>query len=106
MKKLFVLLLIAICVIAWFNEPIMNKLGMVKTATAKQSYSLPKSNFILPDPVPEDKKPPVCISLAEYTEQAKTNPNAYNLLLQCGQQEEDRTEIDKLMNFFSHLKYE
>jgi hypothetical protein len=106
MKKLFLLLLFAICTIFWFNEPIMKKLGMLNTASATQSYSLPKSNFILPDPVPEDKKPPVCMSLAEYTEQAKTNPNAYNLLLQCGQQEEDRTEFDKLMNFFSRLKYE
>ena len=106
MKKLLLPLLFAICAIGWFNEPIIKKLGIVKTASATQSYSLPKSNFILPDQVSEDKKLSACMSLAEYTEQAKTNPNAYYGLFQCGQSEEDRTKFDKLMNFFAHLKYE
>ncbi len=106
MNKLLLLLLFAICALGWFREPIMKKLGIVKTISAPQSYSLPKSNFILPDPVPEDKKPPACMSLAEYTEKAKADPNAYYKFLYCDEQEMNRTEFDKLMNFFSRLKYE
>lgn len=106
LKKLFLLLLFAICAIVWLKEPIKKKLGVEKTASATPTYSLPRSNFILPDPVPLENNQPPCLSLAEYVEQAKTNPGAYNQLLNCGQQEAKRTDFDKLMNFLSRLKYE
>jgi hypothetical protein len=98
MKKI-ILLLLAICCIGWYSGPILKKLGIVKTA------SVPQSNFILPDPEPPENKPTACMTLAEYTEQVKTDPNAYNKLLLCDPQQE-RTKFDKLMNLFSHAKYE
>lgn len=106
MKKLLLLLLFAILAIAWLSIPIKKPVAMIRADSAPQINSLPKSNFILPDPVPDEKKPPVCMSLAEYAKQAKTNPNAYYLLMHCDDQAEDRTELDKLLNYLSRLKYE
>lgn len=107
LKKLFLPLLIIICAIGWFSEPIMNKLGVVKVESIPESYSLPKSNFILPDQVPTDnKKPAPCVTLAEYVQQANSNPNAYYKLFNCDQSVEQRTELDKLINFLQYLKYE
>ena len=99
MKKTF-LLILAIGVIGWYSWPNMKKMGVVKTV------SVPQSNFILPAPEPPANKPTPCMTLAEYTEQAKTDPNAYYKLLLCPQQDQERTSFDKLMNLFAHAKYE
>lgn len=99
MKKTL-LLLIAICAIGWFGWPIMKNMGMATTA------SVPQSNFILPDPEPPENKPTPCMTLTEFTEQVKTDPNAYNKLLLCPQQDQERPPFDKLMNLFAHGKYE
>jgi len=42
----------------------------------------------------------------EYTELAKTDPEAYRKLMASHQQQPERSEIDKLMNFFTRFKYE
>lgn len=100
MKKLLVLLLLAICVIGWRSETIMQQLGRMNAASEPQSYSIESLT------IPADKKAPQGMSLTEYAELAKTDPDAYRKLFQSHQQEEKRSEIDKLMNFFAHLKYE
>ncbi len=108
MKKLLVLF-VFICAIAWFSEPIMKNIGIVKPAPVPVSALLPKSNFIVPDPVAKPvatNKPTDCMSVSTFAQQANSDPNAYNKLLNCNQTEEERTEFDKLMNFFSRLKYE
>jgi len=99
LKKLLVLLLFSICAIGWRSEAIMQQLGMAKTATEPQSYSIESL-------APADKKAPQGMSLTEYAELAKTDPDAYRKLIQSHQQEQERSEVDKLMNFFAHLKYE
>jgi hypothetical protein len=101
MKKLLILIL-AIGVIVWFRQPILLKILPAKVATA----AIPKSNFIIPDPEPVQSKPVQCMTLAEFTQQANTDPLAYNKLLQCDQQPQERTAFDKLMNLFSRAKYE
>ena len=100
----------AIGAIGWFHGPIkpwdMEKTLLITNSNSNSnSYSLPKSNFILPDPEPDNKKSS-CITLAEYTQQANSDPNAYYKLFNCGQTEQERTEADKLINFLAHLKYE
>jgi len=100
MKKLLLLLLFAICAIGWRSEAIMQKLGMVNIVSAPQSYSIQSLT------VPADEKPPDGMSLTEYAELAKTDPDAYRKLFLSHQQEQERSEIDKLMNFFTRLKYE
>jgi hypothetical protein len=105
-KALLLLVLIAICAIGWYRVPIMKKFGILKPETTALANSLPKSNFILPDPVPVGSKPPPCMTLAEYTEKQNTDPNAYYKFLYCDEQATNRTEFEKLMNFFTRLKYE
>lgn len=108
MKKLAILLVI-ICAVGWFREPIIKNLGLVQAPPVPVSAILPKSNFIVPDqaPVPvATNKPADCISISAYAQQTNSDPNAYHKLLNCNQTEEERTEFDKLMNFFSRLKYE
>ena len=46
------------------------------------------------------------MSLTEYAELARTDPDAYRKLIASHQQEPERSEVDKLMNFFTRLKYE
>ena len=46
------------------------------------------------------------MSLTDFAELAKTDPDAYRKLLASHQQEPERREVDKLMNFFTRLKYE
>jgi hypothetical protein len=106
LKILLLLLLVAICAIGWFSKPILQKLDIVNVAAVPESYTLPKSNFIIPDPVPAETKKAGCITLAEYLQQANSNPKSYYQLFDCGQSAEDRTEADKLINFLQHLKYE
>src|SRR5438105_6877228 len=91
MKKLLLLLLFAICAIGWRSETIMSMLGIVKHASAPQSVA---------------QKLPAGMSLTQYAELAKTDPDAYRKLFLSHQQEQERSEVDKLMNFFTQLKYE
>lgn len=46
------------------------------------------------------------MTFSEYAELAKTDPDAYRKLIASLQQDQERGEIDKLMNFFTRLKYE
>jgi len=99
MKKLLLLLLIAICGIGYRSASFMEAIGMAKPAVAQpvSIESLMAS---------ADKKPPAGMSLTEYAELAKKDPDAYRKLFASHQQEPERSEVDKLMNFFTRLKYE
>jgi len=97
---LILILLLAICTIGWRNESIMKMLGMVNTVTAPQSYSIQSLT------VPANKKPVSGMSLTEYAELAKTDPDAYRKLFQSHQQGAGHSETDKLMNFLARFKYE
>jgi hypothetical protein len=100
MKKMLLLLLVAICTIGWRSETIMQALGMLNTVSAAAPYSIQSLTAAA------DKKPHAGMSLTEYAELTKTDPNAYHKLFQSHQQDQERSEIDKLMNFFTRLKYE
>ncbi|CAN5133260.1 hypothetical protein BH11PSE11_BH11PSE11_34450 [soil metagenome] len=100
MKKLLLLLLFAICAGGWQSGAIVDLLGLNKPPPKTRSFSIESLT------VPADKNRPRGMSLTEYAELAKTDPDAYRKLFQSHEQAQERTEVDKLMNFFTRLKYE
>ncbi len=100
MKKLLLLLLIAICTIGYRTPAIMQAIGMARPSPATQTVSVESLM------ASAGKKPPAGMSLTEFAELAKKDPDAYRKLFASHQQEQERSELDKLMNFFTRLKYE
>jgi len=96
-KKLLLIFLFAICTIGYRSESIMQMIGMAKPIHSPQSYSIQSLT------VPAKS---TGMSLTQYAELAKTDPDAYRKLFLSHQQEQERSEVDKLMNFFTRLKYE
>ena len=95
MKKLLLVFLFSICAIGWRSESIMSLIGMAP----------PTAPAVSPPPVGRVAAV-VGMSLTEYAELARTDPDAYRKLLASHQQDQERSEVDKLMNFFTRLKYE
>ena len=77
----------------------MQMIGTAKPIASPPSYSIQSLT------IPENRKP-TGMTLTDYAELAKTDPDAYRKLFASHQQEKERSEIDKLMNFFTRLKYE
>ena len=84
----------------WQSELIMQMLGLAGKVSAPQTYSIQSLT------IPAGKQQNAGMSLTEYADLAKTDPDAYRKLLQSNQQEQERSEVDKLMNFLARLKYE
>lgn len=100
MKKLLILLLISICAIAWPSESLVHRLQTLSSTT-------PSSTVSIRDLVAaRDSKKLRSMSLHEYAELAKTDPKAYRKLMQSHLVEEERNEVDKLMNLLARGKYE
>lgn len=99
MKKLLLILLFSICAIGWRSESIMAMIGLAQPVVSPQSVAL--KSLIVPA-----NAQAAGMSLKDYAELAKTDPDAYRKLIASHQQEPERREIDKLMNFFTRLKYE
>ena len=103
MKALLLTTLVALCLIGWFSPAVVNYLSgqdrmqVVETGSAQ---SLAASQEEMAQGAPQG------MSLAEYEALAKKDPEAYQKLLKSREQSAPRSEIDKLMNFFAHLKYE
>lgn len=97
MKKLLLLLLIGICGLAWRSEDILKMIGMASQPSAA------KAQLQMPAP---GQKAPAGMSISEYAELARTDPDAYRKLFASHQQAEERSQVDKLMNFLAHGKYE
>ena len=94
MKTLLLVFLFSIGVIAWRSESIMSLIGMAKPVVAAQSLGSSPETL------------PAGMSLTEYAELARSDPDAYRKLLASHQHDQQRSEIDKLVNFFTRLKYE
>ena len=93
MKRLLLLLLIALCGIAWRSADVMEALGLAQ-AQAPAATLVPLSGGARP------------MSLHEYAELAKSDPEAYRKLIDSMRAPQERSEVDKLMNFFARGKYE
>jgi hypothetical protein len=100
MKKLLILLLISMCAIAWRSEPILHRLQSFSTNKASPEVSV-RAMLVAPD-----AQKPRGMSLHEYAELAKTDPDAYRKLMQSHLVEEQRSEVDKLMNLLARGRYE
>ena len=100
MKTLLVMLLLGICVVAWRSEDILGLLGAahLKPTAAKVSIESPTAA--------QQETEHRAMSSAEFIELSKTDPNAYAKFLASHQQPTEPGEIDKLMNFLAHGKYE
>lgn len=96
MKKLLLIFLIGICGFAWRSEEIVTMLGFAATPPSMTPQYQPVSA----------EKPPAGMSIAEFAELAKTDPDAYQKLFASHQQHAERSAIDKLMNFLARGKYE
>ena len=92
-------MLLALCAIGWRSESIMQAIGMAELVASPQEYSIESPA------VPENGQS-TGTSLADYAELAKTDPAAYRRLFSRHPRDGERSEIDKLVNFFMHLKYE
>lgn len=100
MKALLLTTLAALCLIGWFSPEMVtflsghDRMQVVETGSAQDLM------------VREEAGKAQGMTLAEYEALAKNDPEAYQKLLKSREQQAPRSEIDKLMNFFAHLKYE
>ncbi|HJV53837.1 MAG TPA: hypothetical protein VJ652_20390 [Noviherbaspirillum sp.] len=97
MKKLLLLLLVSLSALAWRSEEIMRGLGMARTTAAP---STPALN------VQAGQDGHKAMTMGEFAELSKTDPQAYRKLINSLQVPEERSAVDKLMNFLAHGKYE
>ncbi len=98
MKRLLLLILIGLCGFAWRSDDLLKLMGLV--------HLVRNPDAVVAAAQRSELTPPQGMSMTELLELAKTDPNAYNKFLASYQPVEPRSEIDKLMNFFSTLKYE
>ncbi|GIZ52315.1 hypothetical protein [Noviherbaspirillum aridicola] len=97
MKTLLLLLLVALCGIAWRSPDIMDALGRARPQPQAVQLVVP------PGGQAAGQK---AMSLHEYAELARTDPDAYRKLLDSMRAPEERSEADKLMNFLARGKHE
>jgi hypothetical protein len=98
MKSLLIMLLISMCAVAWRSDDIRQVLGVAQRAAAPATAATLTAGTAKPGHKP--------MSIAEFQELSKTDPQAYHKLVNSMRVEEDRGEVDKLMNFLAHGKYE
>ncbi|KRB79210.1 hypothetical protein [Noviherbaspirillum sp. Root189] len=113
MKTLLIMLLVSLSVIGWRRPDILQAIGMAGAAqdpatlatgnsAATQLKKLNVDTLIVQAP-DNGKKP---MSAAEFTELAKKDTQAYQKFIGSLRIEEERSEVDKLLNFFARGKYE
>jgi hypothetical protein len=100
MKSLLIVLLISICAIAYRYEDVIGPLVGMNTTQRVQQVSV---NDLLDRDTNGGQQG---MSIHEFANLAKTDPDAYRKFLQSHQQPEERNEVDKLMNLLARGKYE
>lgn len=108
MKTLLIMLLMSLCAIAWRSPDIMQAIGLAGNAQemkdlagTRQKEMSPKSLTVA---APPGRRP---MSAEEFTQLSKKDPNAYQKYIGSYQvKEQERSEVDKLMNFLARGKYE
>jgi len=99
MKTLLLVLIIAICAIGWRSPDILQAIG---AASAKQDPAIIAVEDFRAKDAPSGQK---AMTTAEFAELSNTDPHAYQRFINSLQVQE-RTEVDKLLNFLAHGKYE
>lgn len=100
MKSLLIILIVAICAIAWRSPDLMQAVGI---ASVRQDPATITVESLTAGQAPAGQRP---MTAAEFAELSKTDPNAYQKYLNSFQLQEERSEVDKLFNFLSRGKYE
>ncbi|HEY8605839.1 MAG TPA: hypothetical protein VIM12_01835 [Noviherbaspirillum sp.] len=105
MKTLLLMLLIAICGIAWRSPEIVALLDPAAAGGAKAASPGLAAPSVqdMATPRPEGQRP---MTAQEFAELARTDPQAYRKYLDSMRVREERSEVDKLMHFFARGKYE
>lgn len=98
MKTLLLLFIVGICAIGLRSPEIMQAIGVAGSAQDPGVVTAAK----LSDIAATKHRP---MSIDQFVELSKTDPNAYQKYLNSHQMQE-RTEVDKLMNFFTRGKFE
>jgi hypothetical protein len=101
MKKLLVMLILSICAVAWRSDDILNALGLASTASATKRMPVTASAMTAGQSGGTLK----AMSVEQLAELSKTDPDAYRKFI-ASRTVNERTEADKLMNFFTRGKYE
>lgn len=100
MKTLFVTFIVALGLLAWRSEDIAT---LFEGTLAKK----PATELTAKDLLADAKPDPSAMTLEQFAELSKTDPEAYRKLLASRQpQTEERSAVDKLMNFLARGKYE
>ena len=96
MKKMLLMAIISICLIAWKAEEYLVMAGLLPppAVPAQQAVAAPK--------LPAHKP----MTTAEFARLAKTDPDAYKKFMASMEVPQEKGPADKLMNFFKTGKYE
>jgi len=102
MKTLLTVTLVSICAVGLYSKEITGALGLAGDAQSARPITL--DDLVHATSKHDDKHH--AMTAEELIEMAKKDPNAYQKFLQSHEEPEDRNEVDKLMNWFAHGKYE
>lgn len=105
MKTLLVMLLVGICAIGLRTPEIMQAIGMAGSA---QDPAISIGSITMPSKDKSQQQPQQKpMTAEEFAALSKTDPNAYQKYISSYQAvEQDRSEVDKLMNFLARGKFE
>ena len=98
MKKLLIMLIVSLCVLAWRSPQLLAALGVTRTRPAA-AVTL---DALQAEPAQAAQRP---MSIEEFRRLSSTDPAAYRKFIESRTVNE-RTAADKLMNLFAHGKYE
>ena len=105
MKTLFIMFIVGICVIGWRSPEIMQIIGMAGAAQDPAAISLKALNGT-PATATATAKMQQPMTADEFAKLSKTDPHAYQKFINSYQANQERSEVDKLMNFFTRGKFE
>lgn len=97
MKKLLVMMIVALCAIAWRSPDIMHAIGV--------AGFVDESNTLATKGASASASPNKQMSVDEFATLNKTDQQAYQKFLNSFQDQE-RSDVDKLMNLLARGKYE
>lgn len=107
------MLLVSLCVIGWRSPDILQAIGMAGALQDPSALATGDSTARQPEKVNLDtlivqasaqgKQP---MSATEFADLAQKDPQAYQKFIGSLRIKEERSEVDKLLNFFARGKYE
>jgi hypothetical protein len=99
LKTFLIMLLVAICLIGWRSSELAHAIGIATSAQDPSALSIEA----LPPAGPDAAQRPM--SAEEFAQLTRHDPLAYQKFI-ASYQPQERTEVDKLLNFFSRGEYE